>query len=127
MKCMPCQFADELEEAQHCFGQTEDCDCSCKAHMLEEDDVRKTFMALLAAEAHEEYDMLRDLVVAMEEPEMAACLIIAVKYVTWMVKEAGIDPVEQVQEAALFWSGGEPHEDDDETDDGEDDPGPLEP
>lgn len=122
---MPCQFAndDAIEEAVHCFGESKDCDCACIAHTLDEDDVRKTFMALLAAEAHEEYDLLRDLVLAMEEPERIACLMIATKYVTWMVKVAGIDPVTQVQEAALFFSGGEP----DETDDGEDDPGPLEP
>lgn len=116
MKCMPCQFANdpEIEEAVHCFGATDGCDCACIAHTLDEDDVRKTFMALLSAEAHEEYDLLRDLVLGMEEAERIACLIIATKYVTWMVKQAGIDPVTQVQEAALFFSGGEPDEGADE-------------
>lgn len=118
-KCMPCQFAGEIEEAKHCFGQgDEECDCSCLAHTLDEDDVRHVFMALLTAEAHAESQMLSELIVSMPPKQMAACLVIAVKYVTWMVREAGIDPVAQVQEAALFWSGGEP--DGDARDGGED-------
>lgn len=105
----------------HCFGsglsinqqadsdQLIKCDCPCKSHKLSEDDVRNDMIALLTAEAHDDYDLLKSLISELPEERTHVLLVLMTKYVTWMVREAGMDAVQMVRDTALYWAGGGPN------------------
>lgn len=70
-------------------------------------------IALIAAEAHGELALLMSLLNELEPEKLRKVTLALTKYVVWMLRTAEIDPVATVQEAALYWSGGEPDDDDD--------------
>lgn len=108
MKCVSCECG-----GKHCLGSYPGCICECVQHTLPDDDVRNDVIALLTAEAHKDGALLEDLLVEMSDDRTLAVVIVLVKYISWMLNEAGIDPVEMIQKTALYWAGGEPSEDDD--------------
>lgn len=111
--CVSCELAiDHVGDArgnavQHCLGKRADCTCECAKHTLPEGDVRQDLIALLTAEAHSEYGLLIALINETSEQRLRELTLVFVKYIIWMVKAAEMDPVEMIQRAALFWSGGD--------------------
>lgn len=106
MKCVSCEYG-----GKHCLGTAPGCKCECAAHALDSEDLRMSMMALITAEAHNEYGLLKTLIQDLGFGNLQGVTLLMVKYVVWMMRTADLDPVKTVQEAALYWSGGEPDED----------------
>lgn len=92
---------------EHCVGKGEGCACECVLHTFPEGDPRYVFISVLTAEAHNDFDLLKAVIAGLTEDEAKASLLLAAKFAIWMSRTAGIDPVQMVQSAALYWSGGD--------------------
>lgn len=112
--CMSCEYSERAGEARHCFGEVDYCECPCREHKFGPDDIRMKLIELFTAQAHDEFDLLKSLIGELDADEAKTLLLLNVQFNNWMMKQAGIDPVQHVREAALYWQGGEPPTEDEE-------------
>jgi hypothetical protein len=123
--CSLCRYGEG-----HCFGKGEvytvgqaktKCECHCVPHTFPEGDVRYDMIAILTAEAHSDYPMLKAYIASLDDERAKASLLLMTKYAMWMVREAGLDPIQMVQDSAVYWQGGGDDDNDEEEDEGNDD------
>lgn len=116
MICLSCELANEHigdgdgNMVEHCVGKGEGCTCECALHTFPPGDPRFVFISVLTAEAHNDFNLLKAVIAGLTEDEAKSSLLLAAKYAIWMARTAGVDPVQMVRSAALFWSGGEDDE-----------------
>jgi hypothetical protein len=84
------------------------CKCECRTHTISEDDIRNDMIVILGLEANQDYEILKAVIAGLPEERVRSVLTIMTKYAMWMVREAGMDPVEMVQKTALYWQGADP-------------------
>jgi hypothetical protein len=107
MKCPGCQLF-----RKHCFGRRPYCQCECTAHTFDPADVRFDLIAILGAEANEDKEIVASLIAGFTENQLRVLTLMLTQFVVWIFRQAGQDPVKVIQEAALYWAGGEPEPED---------------